>query len=1625
MCPTVTTKEKMRELVSAGRRRLRTSRHAEVRGKHAVSNAVELMEKRMLYSAFQPGDIAVYRVGTGSTAIPNASAPVFIDEYSAGGTVVQTINLPTAVSGSNNPLTASSSTNGEGQITLSSNGQYLLVPGYDSVPGVSNISYTASASPAVVNGTIKSATVATPAVITTSTTATAAGFVNGQQITIPTSIGTVPAGTYYLKLQTSSATAFALYSDAALTQPVVGQSTTFASGSFSTTAVAAVAPREVGVISSTGSIDTTTTLGTALSTYEIVGAASADGTNIYATGGGLSNSTTTGLFYTTDGSTSNATGIASISARDVEIVNGQLYISANYYNAPSQFIDTVGTGLPTTGSQTLTQIPGLADGAARVNVGGPYAFAFATLNGGSAPDTLYVADLYNYGIDKFSLVNGSWVINGEAGGTSSGSLSKVTSLIAQATPGGEMIFASTPTNIYSIADNAGYNAVSTSFNTASPTLTTVATAASGYQFRGIAFVPQPGTAPTIAAASQPANFSAIAGQNATFTSVAGGANVSVQWQTSTGGSAPFTNIPGAIYTTYTVPNTTVTESGYKYRAVFTNTYGTATSNAATLTVTALPYFSFDMASYSVNENANPATVTIKIDRGGDTSSQVSVNYSTGALTATSPADFGSESGTLVFPSATNDVNGNSLQQSITVPISPQYTVAGGPGNLTFNLTLSSPVNSNSASSAVLGPQSTTTVTIVDTQEVFNVSSGAYSINDTESNGIIDVVRSVYLADSASVPIAVTGASSYSGTVNFAANQSVAAVTIPISSLSSTQTATITLGTPTATTGYPTLGALNTSTATIVHVVAPANTTALSGAAATGADIQSSGDFTSSNFAAVVGDSNAGTGSFALPAYEVLEYSPSGSTGLYPTAGTTVNTSTGSLSNISLQLFNTGAAGGNYNGDPGDFSVYFINDSDATTPTTGLSYTVAAAPSGLSVSTGQFATAPTLLGTFSFNDAASGYDTYTLPSLPAAVEQALISDLNSSQPFRIAVTPNAYGIGAIAADWRGVFSGETPILSLAAAVTVHQTTETFGFSSATYSEPETGPATTITITRTGTNLTDSATIQYATTDGSAVAGTNYVATSGTAIFNANSSTATFTVPAIDAVPQGGDKSLTLTLSNPVTGNSAATVGLLGSQSTATLTVVDSTPPSQMLVANLNDSGNAETSGIYDDTEFKAGGPSASFPSFGIIDFQTTVAPAAPITAIDSITFTSQNVDSTTTGITAGPVDFYLATSQSPIVVKATTPYYQTSSGVEGVGTQEGTLYRLGTFNITDTGANDIVTIPISGFTQAAENALITYLNGDSQFRLLMTPESPSVNADFVPGDSQLSIAVQESSSSSLPVWLSPDSQATFSKSSETLTVTGPTTFVNDPSISGDQTVAITDTTGSAINFNVPAGTAVHAGSLTLSGSSTASLAASTNTLLILSTNTLSIDSSSKLNLGGNFLDVASGSLATIDGYIKNKQLTSSLLASNSLTSLGAVLNNTGASTTLISTIDGQSLAATDVVVKLTYLGDATLDGKVDASDYSRIDNGFLHGLTGWYNGDFNYDGVVNGSDYTLMDNAFNRQGAYFATPAAIIAPAVTAIPTPTPSPVTTDSFFSDKKVSESLVGEVEDVVTAVN
>jgi alpha-tubulin suppressor-like RCC1 family protein len=88
---------------------------------------------------------------------------------------------------------------------------------------------------------------------------------------------------------------------------------------------------------------------------------------------------------------------------------------------------------------------------------------------------------------------------------------------------------------------------------------------------------------------QPLDTTVIEGENATFNSGGrGNPTPSEQWEVSTDSGATWAAVPGATSSGLTVPATTVSENGYRYRAVFTNVAGSVTTNSAKLTVEGIP-----------------------------------------------------------------------------------------------------------------------------------------------------------------------------------------------------------------------------------------------------------------------------------------------------------------------------------------------------------------------------------------------------------------------------------------------------------------------------------------------------------------------------------------------------------------------------------------------------------------------------------------------------------------------------------------------------------------------------------------------------------------------------------------------------------------------------------------------------------------------------------------------------------------------------------------------------------------------------------------------------------------------------------------------------------------------------
>lgn len=109
-------------------------------------------------------------------------------------------------------------------------------------------------------------------------------------------------------------------------------------------------------------------------------------------------------------------------------------------------------------------------------------------------------------------------------------------------------------------------------------------------FTPVYFTGQEPPTPTLTApavSTHPASVTVDEGENATFIADATGNPVpAVRWQSRSTGA--WTDLPNATETTYTVRAAALTASGTQYRAVFTNSEGTAITEPATLTVRTEP-----------------------------------------------------------------------------------------------------------------------------------------------------------------------------------------------------------------------------------------------------------------------------------------------------------------------------------------------------------------------------------------------------------------------------------------------------------------------------------------------------------------------------------------------------------------------------------------------------------------------------------------------------------------------------------------------------------------------------------------------------------------------------------------------------------------------------------------------------------------------------------------------------------------------------------------------------------------------------------------------------------------------------------------------------------------------------
>jgi hypothetical protein len=205
------------------------------------------------------------------------------------------------------------------------------------------------------------------------------------------------------------------------------------------------------------------------------------------------------------------------------------------------------------------------------------------------------------------------------------------------------------------------------------TLNNVTTAMNGYQYQAV-FSNTAGNATTSAATLtvtsapppspvapaitlQPSNQSVAPGSDVLFSASASGTpSPTVQWQDSVDGGTTFTDISGAISDTLTLNNVTTTMDGYQYRAVFSNSAGNATTNAAILTVTASP--AAPVITESPNSQSVTAGFTVSFSASASGTPSPTVQWQDSTNGGTTFTDIsGATSTTLMLNSVTTAMNG--------------------------------------------------------------------------------------------------------------------------------------------------------------------------------------------------------------------------------------------------------------------------------------------------------------------------------------------------------------------------------------------------------------------------------------------------------------------------------------------------------------------------------------------------------------------------------------------------------------------------------------------------------------------------------------------------------------------------------------------------------------------------------------------------------------------------------------------------------------------------------------------------------------------------------------------------------------------------------------------------------
>ena len=262
--------------------------------------------------------------------------------------------------------------------------------------------------------------------------------------------------------------------------------------------------------------------------------------------------------------------------------------------------------------------------------------------------------------------------------------------------------------------------------------------------------------------------------------------------------------------------------------------------------------------------------------------------------------------------------------------------------------------------------------------------------------------------------------------------------------------------------------------------------------------------------------------------------------------------------------------------------------------------------------------------------------------------------------------------------------------------------TVQFTASSYQVSETAGNATITVQRVG-DTTPATTVQFATSNGTATAGSDYTTAAGTLTFSPGQIIATFTVPIINTGGCDGDETVNLTLSNP-------SGSVLGTRSSAVLTILD---PLACIAFGAAEYSVDENHGPAVITVTRSGAATG----VATVRFQTlngTATAPADYTAIDRTLTFSPGVRSLSVPITI--VNDALAEGPETVTLMLSNP----------VGAVLATERTTVTLTIVD---DDIAAIQFSAFTYTVGEATATATITVVRTGALGTP----VTVDFATSD----------------------------------------------------------------------------------------------------------------------------------------------------------------------------------------------------------------------------------------------------------------------------------------------------